>query len=181
MAPASAQAISPSAKGKNASEATTVPSVRDPVSPAAVRASSAFHAASLAESTRLICPRADPDAAAVLAEDDGVRFDVLADGEGEFEIGAFGRARLTPGDDLEGVAGQAIVAALQQIAARERAHGHARRARVWHSARDQHADVILGGEDRLRFRLDLRSDDHLDEQLGDFARGRRVDGPVGRR
>ena len=77
VAPASAAAIRPSGKGKNASEATTEPSVRAR-SPALPRPralqrgdAGGIDAAHLAG--------ADADGRAVLGVDDGVRLDVLGD------------------------------------------------------------------------------------------------------
>ena len=63
VAPAAAAARSPSAKGKNASDATTQPSARERSSPAAADASAAFCAAILDESTRLIWPAPMPTVA----------------------------------------------------------------------------------------------------------------------
>ena len=61
--PASAAAISPSAKGKKASEATTEPLANDSAKPAAAAASPALRAAIMAESTRLIWPAPMPTVA----------------------------------------------------------------------------------------------------------------------
>ena len=67
VAPASAAASSPSAKGKKASDATTEPLVRGSLRPAALAAYCAFKAAIRALSTRLIWPAPIPTVAASLA------------------------------------------------------------------------------------------------------------------
>ena len=67
VAPASATASRPSAKGKKASEATTEPVARLLPSPAAREVSAAFQAAMRAESTRLIWPAPTPTVAPSLA------------------------------------------------------------------------------------------------------------------
>ena len=68
VAPAATAASSPSANGKNASEATTLPARQRALdSPAAFAASSAFHAAMRAQSTRLGCPAPMPTVAPSLA------------------------------------------------------------------------------------------------------------------
>ena len=95
VAPASAAARRPSAKGKNASEATTDPFARLSGKPASRAASAAFQAAMREESTRRHLAGADADGRAVARIDDGVRLDVLGDPEGEDEVGqlpARGRA-----------------------------------------------------------------------------------------
>ena len=79
VAPASAAAIKPSAKGKNASEATTEPLARLSLRPAAFAASCAFQAAMRAEFDAAHLAGADADGGAVLGVDDGVRLDVLGD------------------------------------------------------------------------------------------------------
>ena len=63
VAPASTAERSPSAKGKNASDATTDPFVRGCGSPIASAASCALRAAMREESTRLICPAPIPTVA----------------------------------------------------------------------------------------------------------------------
>jgi hypothetical protein len=63
VAPASAAAMSPSAKGKKASEATTDPRVSGSLAPMACAASAAFSAAMRAESTRLVWPAPMPTVA----------------------------------------------------------------------------------------------------------------------
>ena len=67
VAPASTAACSPSAKGKKASEATTLPLASGSASPACLAASALFQAAIRAESTRLICPAPMPTVAPALA------------------------------------------------------------------------------------------------------------------
>ena len=67
VAPASAAASSPSAKGKKASDATTEPMASDSDRPAALAASAAFHAAMREESTRLIWPAPTPTVAPFFA------------------------------------------------------------------------------------------------------------------
>ena len=67
VAPAAAAARRPSAKGKNASYATTEPFAGLAARPAALPASSAFHAAMREESTRLIWPAPMPTVAPPLA------------------------------------------------------------------------------------------------------------------
>ena len=63
VAPASMQASMPSAKGKNASDATTEPLVNGSASFSSAAASSALRAAMRAESTRLIWPAPMPTVA----------------------------------------------------------------------------------------------------------------------
>ncbi|GJD73999.1 hypothetical protein CFIICLFH_2232 [Methylobacterium goesingense] len=63
VAPASAAAISPSAKGKNASEATTEPFARLSATPRRRAPSAAFQAAMREESTRDIWPAPMPTVA----------------------------------------------------------------------------------------------------------------------
>ena len=60
VTPASAAAISPSAKGKNASEATTDPTARGFSKSCIFAASSDFRAAILDESSLFICPAPIP-------------------------------------------------------------------------------------------------------------------------
>jgi hypothetical protein len=60
VAPASAAASNPSAKGKNASEATAEPTVRGSGQPWVSAASRALIAAIRAESRRFICPAPIP-------------------------------------------------------------------------------------------------------------------------
>ena len=67
VAPASIATSSPSANGKNASEATTEPLVSGAGSFSSFAASSALRAAMRAESTRLICPAPMPTVARSLA------------------------------------------------------------------------------------------------------------------
>ncbi len=91
VAPASAAAIRPSAKGKKASEATTEPLASDSGRPSPLgrflRLAGGDHggidAAHLAG--------ADADRGAVLGVDDGVRLDVLGDPPGEEQVGELGR------------------------------------------------------------------------------------------
>jgi hypothetical protein len=67
VAPAATAASSPSAKGKNASEATTLPCVKGSGRPAAFAASALFQAAIRAESTRFGWPPPIPTVAPALA------------------------------------------------------------------------------------------------------------------
>ena len=67
VAPASIATNSPSANGKNASEATTEPLVMGCGSFNSLAASSALRAAMRAASTRLICPAPMPTVASPLA------------------------------------------------------------------------------------------------------------------
>ena len=67
VAPAATAASRPSAKGKKASDATTLPWVNGSGSPAARAASAPFQAAMRALSTRLICPAPMPTVAPALA------------------------------------------------------------------------------------------------------------------
>ena len=89
VAPASTAASSPSANGKNASEATAEPIVRGSAQPALSAASFAFHAAMRALFEAVHLPRADARGRAVLRIDDRVRLDVLGDGPGEAAVGQF--------------------------------------------------------------------------------------------
>ena len=99
VAPASAAASSPSAKGKKASEATTEPCVSGVSRPAAFAASAALIAAILAEFDAAHLAGADADRGAVLGVDDGVRLHVLGDAEGEDEVGELRFARRALGHD----------------------------------------------------------------------------------
>ena len=83
VAPASAAASRPSAKGKKASEATTEPLVSGSARPAVSVASAALRAAMREESDPAHLPGADADRRAVLHVDDGVGLHMLGDPEGE--------------------------------------------------------------------------------------------------
>ena len=87
VAPASAAASRPSAKGKKASDATAEPIVRGSPQPALSAASLAFQAAIRARFQPVHLAGADAGGDAVLGIDDGVRLDVLGDGPGEQAVG----------------------------------------------------------------------------------------------
>ena len=85
--------------------------------------------------------------------------------------------RLALADDLQiGGRDHAVVARLHEQAAGERAHHDAGRARIGQRAHGQQAQVLLGGEDRLRLVGRIRRDHHLGEDLGDLLGCRGVDG-----
>jgi hypothetical protein len=72
------------------------------------------------------------------------------------------------GDDLQHVVGQAaIVAALNQQAARDRLHHQARARRVGQLARQQQAQILLLGEDSPRLRARVGRHHHLGEDARD--------------
>ena len=111
VAPAAAAARSPSAKGKKASEATTEPLVREAFSRAALPASSRLPGGDARGIDAAHLAGADADRGAVLGIDDGVRLDVLGDGEGEQQVVDLALARRAPGHDLELPAPHAAVVA----------------------------------------------------------------------
>ena len=87
VAPASAAASSPSAKGKKASEATAEPTVRGSGQPLASAASLRLSRGDPRAVAAVHLARADAGGDAVLGIDDGVRLDVLGDGPGEQAVG----------------------------------------------------------------------------------------------
>ena len=87
VAPASAAASSPSAKGKKASEATTEPCVSGVVDPGRLRRVGGLDRGDPRRIDAAHLPGADADRRAVLGVDDGVRLHVLRDAEGEEEVG----------------------------------------------------------------------------------------------
>src|ERR1044072_922266 len=97
VAPASIATSSPSANGKNASEATTEPLVSGAASFCSRAPSSAFPAALSAAAAGRVdaadLAGADPDGRAILRVDDGVRLDVLGDTERKTQIGKLGFGR----------------------------------------------------------------------------------------
>ena len=102
VAPASAAAIRPSAKGKKASEATTEPLASDSARPAALRRFLRLARGDARGIDAAHLAGADADGGAVLGIDDGVRLDVLGDAPGEEEVGDLGCGRRALGDDLAG-------------------------------------------------------------------------------
>ena len=150
VAPASAAASRPSAKGKKASEATTEPLVSGSAAPAAFAASCDFPGGDAGAVDAAHLAGADADGGAVLGVDDGVRLDVLGDREGELQVGQLLRRRLPLGDDLQlEVLDHGVVARLHEEAAGDRAEGEAGRARIGQAAGGQQAQVLLLGEDGL--------------------------------
>ena len=124
VAPASIATSSPSANGKNASEATTEPLVSGAgelqllrrVLGLARRDARRIDAAHLAG--------ADADRGAVLGVDDGVRLDVLGDAERKPQVVQLGRGRRAFGHGLElHLVDRGIVARLHQQPAGHRFHG----------------------------------------------------------
>ena len=87
VAPASAAASRPSAKGKKASEATTEPRVSGSSAPQRCRGVGRLPGRDARGVDAAHLPGADADRRAVLGVDDGVRLDVLGDLEGEHQIG----------------------------------------------------------------------------------------------
>ena len=182
VAPASAAASSPSAKGKNASDATTQPSARERSSPAGgaglgrlVRCDpGGIDAAHLA--------RADTDRSTPLGVDDGVRLHMLGDGDGEEEVGALPLGRRAPSHRLERRRRDPRrVLRLHQEAVLQRAHHEPFTAVVRRPGTGQEeAQVALGGEDGTGVGISLGRDHDLGEEAGDGAGGGTVQRPVGR-
>ena len=130
VAPASTAASRPSAKGKNASEATAQPTVRGSAQPDVSAASVAFIAAMRDGFAPVHLARADPGGGAVLGIDDRVRLDVLGDRPGEQAVVQFLLGRRALRHHLEHVArDMAVVALLDQHAAGDRSSSSGRRAR----------------------------------------------------
>jgi len=97
---------------------------------------------------------------------------VLSRGEGEDQVGELLLGRLSPGDDLErAVSGHAIVARLHQEAARQRAEREARRFRVGQASGQKQPQILLPGDDGLRFVAGVGRDDDFGEDLDDLPRG----------
>ena len=154
VAPASAAASRPSAKGKNASDATALPTVRDASQPYFSAASAAFIAAIRLESRRFICPAPIPAVAPPFGIYDGVRFDVTRHGPGEQAVFQFLFGRLALRDDLEvGLAYRAIVARLDEQPTGDRLDREPFAPGIRQLARDQQPQVLLSGECRARASL----------------------------
>ena len=120
VAPASAAWIRPSAKGKKASEAQAEPvQVETEVGGA--------HGGDAGGILAVHLSRADAEGLTARGEDDGVRLDVLGDGEGEQHVRDLRLRRLAAGDDLQ-VGGRDArgIAGLGQEAAGDGAEGGAR-------------------------------------------------------
>ena len=172
VAPASIATSSPSANGKNASEATTEPLVSGADSFSSFAASSALRAAMRAAVDAAHLAGADADGGAVLGIDDGVRLHVLGDAEGEAQVGELGLARRALGHDLQlHLVDHRVVARLHQQAARDGLHRQAGGARIGQAAGEQQAQILLRADDRDRLLGRVRRDDHLGEDLRDGARG----------
>ena len=97
VAPASAAASRPSAKGKKASDATAEPIVRGSAQPLASAASSRPDRGDARAVAPVHLAGADAGGDAVLRIDDRVRLDVLGDGPGEQAVGEFLLGRLALG------------------------------------------------------------------------------------
>ena len=101
VAPASAAARSPSAKGKKASEATTLPIGRAFLQPGQLARFGGADGGDARAVAAVHLARAHAHRGAVLGIDDGVRLHVLADGEGEQQVLEFLRRRRALGHDLQ--------------------------------------------------------------------------------
>ncbi len=150
VAPAATADSKPSAKGKNASEATTEPLVKRR------RVSCRFGSilglarcnAGAVDAAHL--PGADANSRAILDVDDGIGFHVLGDAEGKLEIGHFRFGRRALGDDLEfQIVDDAAVARLDEDSPGDSLGADAGGARVRQAAGDQQAQVLLCRDDRL--------------------------------
>ena len=119
VAPASTAESRPSAKGKNASEATT-----EPIGRGLGRAGRLRRVLGLAGGdARRIHPahlaRADADRRAILGIDDGVRLHVLGDAEGKAQVGKLGFARRALRHHLQiEIVDDAVVARLERAGRR---------------------------------------------------------------
>ena len=101
---------------------------------------------------------------------------MLANAESELEVGEFLRAGGALGHDPElHVVDDRIVAALEQQATGDRAHGQAGCARVGQCARQQQAQVLLGGDEALGLLVRVRGDDDFGEDFHDLGCGLRIE------
>lgn len=96
---------------------------------------------------------------------------MLGDAEGEEHVAELARRRRTLGDDFEvRGADAACVTRLHEIAARERLHCAPGRCRVRKAAREQHTDILFGGEHAERCVVRVGGDHdfrkHIDHGLG---------------
>ena len=106
---------------------------------------------------------------------------MLGDPVGEPEIGELRLARCAPGDDLERhVVHDGRVAALDQQAAGEGAHGLAGGSGIGQAAGQKEPQVLLGRDDGRRLGRGVRGDDHLGEDLDDPAGRLGIQRPVQR-
>ena len=123
VAPASIATNSPSGNGKKASDATTEPLVSGVDQLQFLRRVFRFACrdARGIDPAHLSC--ADADGGQSFGIDDGVRFHVLGDAEGEAQVGKLGFARRALGDDFKlHIVHHRVVARLHQQSASHRFH-----------------------------------------------------------
>ena len=125
-------------------------------------------------------PGANTGGGAVLDVNDGIGLDVLGHLGRQLQIHQLLFGRLALCNDLEGtIIDIAIVATLDQQAAGYRFYRQTVGLGVGDTAGQQQAQILLGGDDLLRFWRRRGGDDHLGEHLDDFGGSFGVDFAIG--
>ena len=172
VAPASAAASRPSAKGKKASDATTEPLARVSAEPRPSRRLGRLPGGDARGIDAAHLAGADADRRAVPGVDDGVRLDVLGDAEGEEQVGhlALGRRALASPPSVPCRRRRRCRAPAPGSRPRRCASTSPRRARIGQAAgHAAGAGSSCAATMRDRLVVGVRRDDHLGEDLDDLA------------